>query len=175
MVFVSNYKAIHHEGLADTIASKRIWASGTKTWLQLARIGLWVEGCADSFGLESLQHVWSLPIVDIDLNDIHVITNEEGAKHWQSKGWNASATYSFSPQKNTALHSEISEAEVIFWTSIHQYLHYKDILKKDVVHLSASGETATLLKNNGVHSFIFPTIKSFEQWRTLSIRPRCAV
>lgn len=171
VVFISNYKAIHDEQLAGLISSKRVWASGTKTWLQLAQKGIWIEGCADSFGLESLESIWSQPMINLAKDEIHIISNTAGAAHWQAKGWKASGTYSFSSHRNPIIQREICEAHIIFWTSIHLYLEYKDLLREDVIHLTSSGETATLLRSHGIAPIIFPTIKSFEQWRTSNIRP----
>ena len=42
-----------HRSLATEI--KRVWAAGTKTWFELAKKGIWVEGSADAFGLEFLS------------------------------------------------------------------------------------------------------------------------
>ena len=75
VVFVANYKAIQQDHLIQELKQKRVWASGTKTWYELARKGIWVEGCADALGLESLLQVFSMPVLGIQKNDVTVITH----------------------------------------------------------------------------------------------------
>ncbi len=170
VVFISNHKAVEQEVVIELVKSKRVWTSGTRTWVELAKRGIWVEGCTDGLGLETLHDIISQPVVNLHSDDVHVITHENGAIHWHSKDWKASFTYSISPKENPALKDGMAKAEIIFWTSIHQFLQYKNVISGDVVHLAPSGETATLLQQHGIHPIIFPTIKSFEQWRKYSTR-----
>jgi Porphobilinogen deaminase, dipyromethane cofactor binding domain len=174
VVYLSNYKAVLQQGILEIIQSKRIWTAGTKTWLELAKLGIWVEGCADSLGLEFLQPVLSMPILNTGQADVHILTHDKGAKYWAGKNWRTSATYSLEKKVNLEIEEQISRAGAIFWTSIHQYLQYRDILADDVIHLVSSGETASLLKEEGLDPVIFPNIKAFEQWRKSSILPQSA-
>jgi hypothetical protein len=124
-----------------------------------------VEGSADALGLESLKTVFSQPVINISLIDIHVLTHDQGAKHWMEKSWRTTPTYVMKKKISQQLEERMGQAEIIFWTSIHQYLEYKSVLKENVIHLAASGETASLLKQQGIEPVIFPNIKAFEQWR----------
>lgn len=169
-IYIANYKALRQKEGLENIYSKRIWTSGTKTWIELAKQGLWVEGSADGIGLESLKPVLSQPIVNLTQQDLHVITHSDGAKHWLKKGWKTTSAYSIHKKENPELFQQITRADIIFWTSVHQFLQYKDVLKEKVLHLSPCGETASLLKIHGIDPIIFPTIKSFEQWRKSSTR-----
>ncbi len=171
VIFVSNYKAVQQNEVLEAIHHKRVWASGTKTWIELAKKGIWVEGCADSMGLECLKVAMAQPIINISSADIHILTHSAAAKHWSEKGWNATSTYTTRKKDNPILKNEIRNADFIFWTSIHQYLQYKDEINENVAHLAPSGETAALLKLHGIEPILFPTIKAFEQWRKSSIRP----
>jgi hydroxymethylbilane synthase len=76
VVFIANYKAIHNEQVQEMIAGKRVWASGTKTWYELARKGIWVEGCADALGLESLLPVFKMPLIGIEKSQLTIITHD---------------------------------------------------------------------------------------------------
>jgi hypothetical protein len=167
VIYVSNYKAIKDP---TVLRNKRVWAAGTKTWFELARLGIWVEGSADAFGLEFLDKVWKMPLFNINKADIHIITNEKGAANWQSKGWKASGTYSTSLANRKELVAQIAEADIIFWTSFQQYELYKDVLKQNVQHICSMGETEVLLKAAGVEPVVFPNIKAFQQWRKISSR-----
>jgi hydroxymethylbilane synthase len=170
VVYVANYKAVQQPEVLEIIRAKRVWTAGTKTWFELAKQGVWVEGSADATGLESLKQVFSQPIINISTADVHILTHDLGARHWVKKRWRTTPTYSIQKKNNPALEKKLSQAEVIFWTSIHQYLQYKDILKNDVIHLSASGETASLLQQQGIEPVVFPNIKAFEQWRKPAVQ-----
>jgi hydroxymethylbilane synthase len=167
VVYVSNYKAIKNK---EILKGKRIWAAGTKTWYELAKQGIWVEGCADAFGLELLESAWTMPLFDIKKENVHVVTNENGAINWQKKGWKASSTYSTRAEQKQELAKHLAEADIIFWTSFQQYELYKNVLKEKVQHVCPSGETAELLRTAGIEPIVFPNIKAFQQWRKTSSR-----
>ena len=94
VVYVANYKAVEKKEMIEQLKAKRVWAAGTKTWFELAKKGIWVEGCADAFGLEFLQSPWQMPLLNISKKDIAVVTSNEAADIWQSKGWKTYSTYS---------------------------------------------------------------------------------
>jgi len=170
VVFVSNYKAIKQEALIENLQKKRVWAAGTKTWFDLSKNGIWVEGSADAFGLESLRSVFSMPLLNILMEEVCVITNKQAAQAWRKKGWYAIATYSLIGKQMDELKFAISNADIIFWTSYRQYEQYKNVLRENVTHSCPAGETAELLGESGIEPVIFPTIKSFQQWRNFSTR-----
>lgn len=167
VVYVSNYKAIKNK---EMLNGKRVWASGTKTWYELAKQGIWAEGCSDAFGLEFLEAAWTMPLFNIQKQDVHIITNESGAANWQKKGWKASSTYSTKAEQKKELAKQIAETDILFWTSFQQYELYKNVLKENVQHVCPSGETAVLLRAAGIEPIVFPNIKAFQQWRKTSSR-----
>lgn len=167
VVYVSNYKAIKDRSVLE---NKRVWVAGTKTWYELAKLGIWVEGCADAFGLEFLDKVWPMPLVNINKEDIHIITNEKAATNWQSKGWKAGSTYTTRAEQRKELAAIIADADIIFWTSFQQYELYKNVLKQNVQHLCPSGETEVLFRAAGIEPVVFPNIKAFQQWKKISSR-----
>jgi hypothetical protein len=174
VVYVSNYKAVQQEQLSDALQHRKVWASGTKTWYELARKGIWVEGCADAFGLEFLEYAWKMPLLNIRKEDVLIVTNEQGAANWKQKGWNATGTYETISRIKPELAKQLREADIVFWTSFQQYKLYKDVLKGSVQHVCPSGETAVLLKAAGLDPIVFPNIKAFQQWRKTSSRLRNA-
>lgn len=167
IVYVSNYKAIKDPGI---LKDKKVWAAGTKTWYELAKRGIWVDGCADAFGLEFLEDTWSMPLMNIRKEDVHIITNENGAANWRNKGWKASGTYSTISRQKKELADQIELADIIFWTSFQQYELYKDVLKENVQHVCSFGETEVLLRTAGIEPIVFPNIKAFQQWKKTSFR-----
>jgi hydroxymethylbilane synthase len=170
IVFIANYKAIQNKDAVELMKEKRVWASGTKTWYELARKGIWVEGCADALGLETLLPVFKMPLLDILQSQVTVITHSAAAMHWKRKGWNAAATYSLNAKQNESMKEAIKQAGFIFWTSYGQYEMYRSVVKADAVHASPYGETTERLKQSGLEPIIFPTIKSFNIWRS-SVTP----
>jgi hydroxymethylbilane synthase len=172
VVYVSNYKAVQQKELIASLKEKKIWASGTKTWYELAAKGVWVDGCADAFGLEFLEKAWTMPLFGISKEQVLIITNEQGAANWKQKGWNATGTYETVSRQRNELAEQLREADIIFWTSFQQYQLYKNILKKEVQHVCPSGETAVLLRSAGIEPVVFPNIKAFQQWKkTSSLSP----
>jgi hypothetical protein len=169
VVFVANHKLIRGDNY-DVIRNKTLIAAGTRTWLELAKNGFWVTACSDGLGIKFIVPALGMPIFKIRQADVCVITNEEAAKRWKSKGIKAVAAYRLSTVTNPLLGEKISEAGHIFWASFSQYLAYGQYAKATAVHICAAGETATLLKEQGLHPVVFPTIKSFESWRATYTR-----
>ena len=168
-VFISSHKAIHSNQLANNIAQKRVWAAGTRTWYELAKKGIWVEGCADGLGLEFLQKTMESPLINISKADLHIITNGASLQHWIDDGWNAAASYELIPTPSKEIEQAMGKADLIFWTSFQQYQLYKAYLKVNVRHLCPAGKTAKLLQQQGLAPVIFPTIKAFNTWRAKHI------
>jgi hydroxymethylbilane synthase len=170
VVFVANYKAIQHTSSANIIWDKTVIASGTKTWLELAKQGFWVTASADAMGFEFLLPSLKMPLFNIEANDICILTHEAAAGRWRQKGYKSVSNYQLKPGNNGTIQKNISVADFIFWSSYSQYEFYGKYAKQTAKHLCAGGETAELLKLAGIEPVIFPTIKAFEQWRKYSIR-----
>jgi porphobilinogen deaminase len=170
VVFISNHKSLQSEGLDHLLRDKMIWASGSKTWFALSKAGHWVHGAADGLGFEHLINVLSMPLYQIHPDQITIITHDGAAARWTHKGFHAVSHYRLVPSWNTTIISELRQAKAVFWTSYAQYQYYGAHAPEGAVHLCPSGETATLLKKEGLDPYIFPTIKSFEQWRMKHIQ-----
>jgi len=164
-LFVSSRHALHSEKLLRAARDRRIWTAGTKTWGELAKKGLWVEGCADALGLEFIEQWMSGPIARLSKENIGLITDEESAIIWERDGWVAHATYQVSINKTEAMSKAVSSADIIFWTSFKQYLAFRDQIKKGVIHCCSTGKTAGLFREAGIAPMVFPGIKGFNEWR----------
>lgn len=171
VVFVANYKAVQHSSAKEVLKGKRIYASGTRTWYELAKQGYWVEGCADALGFENFLTVLQMPLLQVQQNDLCVLTHQEAAGRWIEKGYHAVSNYTLLQVQNHSVTEKIAAADFIFWSSFSQYRFYHSFCKAAVVHACAGGETAALLKQQGIEPVLFPTIKSFEEWRISSTRP----
>lgn len=163
--FIAGHHAVHNSDVLKKVAEKRIWTAGTKTWIELAKKGLWVEGCADALGLEFIEHWLSGPLIGLSRKSITILTDEESAIRWKKDGWPASATYRVAVEETPELSGEISSADIVFWTSFRQYQVYRHRLKTGVVHCCPAGKTARLLLQAGIDPIVFPGIKGFNEWR----------
>lgn len=168
VVYVANYKAINGHSLIGQLGEKKVWAAGTKTWYELAKKGVWVEGSADAFGLETLIRVWQMPLIGIEKKHVAVITNDQSKTNWQQKNWKVYSTYSLLEEQSVEISKQIKEADIVFWTSFRQYQQYKELLKNNVQHVCPFGETAEQFKAAGLKPVVFPSIKAFQQWRLTS-------
>ncbi len=169
IVYIANYKAVESKTLLQQLQTKHIWASGTKTWLELAKKGLWVEGGADAFGLESLITAWQMPMLSIVKEEVAVLTNNTSVATWKKKGWKVYGTYSTSEKESPEVEEQIKQADIIFWTSFRQYAQYKNVVGENVQHICSYGETAEQFIAAGINPVVFPNIKAFQQWRQTSI------
>jgi len=170
VVFIANYKAIQDQTEVKNLSNKIIFASGTKTWFELSKKGFWVTASADALGFEFLLASLNMPLLNIQDEDITILTHETAAERWRTKGYDALSNYKLLPKNDEMIQESIAAAEAIFWTSFSQYEFYGKYVQADAKHLCAGGETAELLKQAGIEPVIFPTIKAFEQWRRYSIQ-----
>lgn len=162
--FVSSHKAIHNDATVGFLQQKRVWAAGTKTWLSLAEKGIWVEGCADGLGLETLAPLLESPLIGLEPERIQIITNEASKNRWIAAGWSAVATYLVIPERNSEIQEQIKNAGTLFWTSYQQYNMYRDDVRPDARHCCLAGKTASLFRDEGIVPHLFPDVKSFKQW-----------
>ncbi len=169
IVYVANYKAAQKEEVIQQLQLKKVWAAGTKTWFELAKKGIWVEGSADAFGVEFLLTPWQMRLFNISKDQVAIVTNNSSAATWKEKGWKTYGTYGTQEKQAPGIEAQIKQADIIFWTSFRQYVQYKNVLKENVQHVCPYGETAEQFKAAGISPVIFPNIKAFQQWRQTSI------
>ena len=169
VVFIANYKILQGKPGFE-LTNKTILASGTKTWFEIAKQGYWVTASADALGFEFLLPSLGMPLLEIGISDIVILTHEIAAERWKKKGYSAVSNSRLLSKNNEMIKKSIAAADAIFWSSYSQYEFYGQYAKPGVKHLCASGETAELLKQQDLKPVIFPTIKAFEQWRKYSIR-----
>jgi hydroxymethylbilane synthase len=169
IVFIANYKYMKNPLKVENIRGKTILASGTKTWMELAKMGYWVTASADALGFESLLSSLKMPLFNFQPTDIMILTHQAAAERWKRKGFRAESNSKLVSKQNKALQRTIESADAIFWSSYSQFEFYGQYAKPGTKHMCCGGETAELLKQAGIAPVIFPTIKSFQQWRNSSI------
>ena len=164
-VFVANHKAVHSPAFIEALQSKKVWAAGYRTWTELAKKGIWVEGCADGLGLDFIQPVLFSKYVNAQKSEVTILTSQSGYERWKEEGWKATHSYQATATPSTEIIKGVSEADIILWTSFEQYLSLKDYTKPNVVHCSLYGKTCDLLKESNINPIVFPGIKAFQTWR----------
>lgn len=164
-VFVANPKFAQNQKIIDSLKNKTVWAAGSKTWYDLAKAGIWVTGSTDGMGFEYLELILNMSLIQADQKEMMILTHHHGAQRWQLKGINAVGYYDLIPKNNEDIIRAVKKADMIFWSSFSQYKAYHQFAQASAVHSCAGGETASLMIESGIKPIIFPTIKSFEQWR----------
>jgi len=164
-IFVASQKAVHSNALVKQCQRKKVWAAGTRTWLALAKKGIWVEGSADGLGLESLMPLFESPLLQMDKSQCCILTNQNSVVGWLSEGWHAVATYCLHPNFDQQLIDAIGKADLVFWSSYQQWLVGSSYAKQTAIHACPSGKTASRLIGLGLNPLVFPTIKAFQSWR----------
>ncbi len=145
------------------INSKSIWATGVKTWQQLASKGIWVDGCSDGLGLRYLNKLWGRSFFNHTLNGSTIFTNDRSIKRY-GLNFDARANYGITPTYDEKIIHRLKSVKAVFWSSFIQFLHYHSFTRDDTIHMCSAGKTANLIKNAGFDPVIFPTIQSFKSW-----------
>lgn len=166
IIFVASHKAIHSTTIKIKLETKQVWAPGTRTWFELAKMGLWVQGCADGLGLDFILPAIEGPLINSTKSDVEIVTNTSSANNWLADNWKAKGTYTLIPTLNKTVTENISTADIIFWTSFQQYQHYKKFINQNVQHVCLPGKTTELFLAAGITPVLFPSIKAFNQWKT---------
>jgi hydroxymethylbilane synthase len=166
--FIAHHRAATAETL-DMLRGSKNWASGTKTWFELAKKGIWVEGCADGFGIDFLGNVWESPLLGVSASEIILLTNEDSALDWQREGRKAIATYRLIPNLSDGLIDALRNAEAVFWTSFKQFEAGKTFVTEGVLHGCPAGKTARKLRELGIEPAVFPSIKAFLDYAKLIV------
>lgn len=56
-IFITSKHAFENFGANAPEKAQGLWAAGTKTWKELVKKGYWVNGCADSLGVQDLEMI----------------------------------------------------------------------------------------------------------------------
>jgi len=148
-VFAANSRA-----LPDNYSSSaRLWTSGTNSWFNLAADGHWVEGCADGFGFDFIHDLIANPVLQLPpRSDWAIYTHEDAADGWQ--GAQVCATYRLIPNPSAESISELAAADVIEWSSSHQFAAMHSYANHGAIHVCGPGKTADYLCAQGVKDLV---------------------
>jgi hydroxymethylbilane synthase len=163
-VFVAHSRALPHSS-ASQLEHARVWTSGTASWGKLAKMGVWVEGCAENLGFESLIPTLQEGVLDLPrLKDWVVLTHEGAVRDWEEAGIQAVPTYKINFQYGNDAKLAIQKATHVFWSSGSQFDALKEEVDLKVHHACGPGKTAARLRKSGLNPEIFPTVEEWRQW-----------
>ncbi|HHQ13934.1 MAG TPA: hypothetical protein ENK16_02805, partial [Chromatiales bacterium] len=146
----------------------RIWTSGVESWRRLAEHGLWVEGCADHLGFESILPTLNCAVLRLpSLSDWAVLTHEAAVESWAGSGvGQVIASYRLdagAPPDGDQL-SNLRAATHFYWSSPQQYRALAPFPGADAVHACGAGKTADVLCELGIEPVIFPNRSEWRRW-----------
>lgn len=150
----------------------RIWVSGTKSWEKLAARGLWVEGCGEGLGMESVRGQADVSVLRLPPWRAWRVLTHEGAAQQTTQVTEAGrtvdgprpwATYGLEPAPREAP-AGLREATHVFWASGSQFDALNTFVSANAHQACGPGKTADKLQGRGVH--VFPSVEEWKKWLT---------
>ena len=141
-----------------------LWVPGVATWFDLARRGVWVEGCAEGLGVESLRPLLAEPLLQLPgAADWTALTHQAAAAGWPGR---AIATYRSVPRLGDAsAGAALAAASHVYWHSSAQFEAWRANVGVSVHHACGFGKTAERLRAAGVERLtVFPSVREWRHW-----------
>jgi hydroxymethylbilane synthase len=166
-VFVAHSRALPRHA-AGRLASHRVWTSGTPSWWRLARLGVWVEGCAEGLGYEWIASTLAEPVLKLPpLANWQILSHVAAADHWPAG--EVIGTYRL-PEVSTQAIAEPGAVTHVYWASGTQFSQLWSHLPASVHHACGPGKTAQVIRAAGVSNLtVFPSVHEWRRW--LQIEP----
>jgi hydroxymethylbilane synthase len=158
--FVSSKYSI--ESLKKEEKYGSLWSAGTKTMRDLCDQGFWVNGSADSLGINEAIHLKNSQAISIMINassPLINLTHEDGI--------NSLKTYERKINSvNSEYISQLQNTELFYWTSFSQYETFVENFPfiKNKLHATGLGKTYQQFKTNNIAVFPFHSMESFEKF-----------
>lgn len=156
--FIAHSRALEHldPRWLSTLAQKRIWVSGMKSWEKLAKHGVWVEGSVEYKGFESFQIFRKKSLLDLT-GTVAFLTHSESVIHEAGTILIPSYSHQFReiPQKiihSSHLYWSSGLPFSTVWSMIGSPEEKAEFMKK--THASGAGKTASIIRNHGIEPVI---------------------
>jgi len=162
-LFIAHWYALP-EGLPRH-TRQRLWVSGTRSWRELARLGYWVEGCADNLGFEAIRPTLQTSVLDLPPLSHWIALTRRGAEDsWSASGiGRVLASYAGDDEPNVDT-SALRHATHCFWGSAEQFRALGGEAPATADHACGTGKTANALRAGGVEPSLFPSRKAWREW-----------
>jgi hydroxymethylbilane synthase len=180
-VFVTHSRAAKGANFTENSKGKRVWTSGTSSWLRLASQGVWVEGCAEGLGFDVLRRTLQEGVLQLpEFKSWNVLTHSEATEDWKSElpSDQVIAAYQVNPHYSTEAKVALKRSTDVFWSSGSQFNALKTELSTEqlgtIRHACGPGKTSQLLaKELGEklrkQLLVFPSVEEWKKW-IISIR-----
>ena len=163
-VFVGHSRAAHGEWV-EHLCQSRVWTSGCSSWFKLAQQGIWVEGCAEGLGFETLMPTLKEPVLGLpELAGWSVLTHDQAFTEWLELGMRAIGSYTVHVKYPDWVREELRSATDVFWSSSSQINGLKGDLPKNARHACGPGKTAEYLRILGIEPLVFPKGEEWRKW-----------
>jgi hydroxymethylbilane synthase len=121
-----------------------IFASGNKTWKQMAKEGIWVNGSSDSLGHEVIENLKNSKFLQLFYNNCQwiVLTHKDSQSNvGETKGCYERKTLDISDEYK----KQIADCPLYYWTSYNQFETFSKVIpevtNKEKVHCCGLGKT----------------------------------
>lgn len=158
--FVSSKYSI--ESLDANIDYASVWSAGTKTWKELCKKGIFVNGSSDSLGINEAKKFKASKAISLMLKNDHELINLT-----HDDGENQIKTYSrVINQVDAAFSNEIVKKDIFYWTSFAEYQTYVDMYPelKTKLHACGLGKTYEQFKSQNINVIPFSSMEEFENY-----------
>lgn len=160
--FIAHSRALPQEW-ASRISTQRVWTSGVPSWLRLAEMGIWVEGCAENLGFESVESTLKEGVLQLSpLAEWNVLTHEAAVSDWTSM--QPVSTYRLIGDYPPMARAALERATHIYWSSGSQFEELGRFGPNGAAHACGPGKTAERLREAGVICEIFPSVEEWRKW-----------
>jgi hypothetical protein len=136
---------------------QRVWTSGTASWFRLAEQGVWVEGCAEELGYETIQSLLEEAVLGLPVaQNWRILTHSQAVDGWPQE--EVIATYTLQAEVElTQEHPaviELRRASSVFWSSTSQYEMFAPWVPEQCEHACRYGKTYYSLIKKGLKGLI---------------------
>jgi hydroxymethylbilane synthase len=165
-VFIAHWQACIHLPAANQ--GTHYWTSGTRSWEKLASAGIWIEGCAENLGFDSVRPTLECPVLQLpEMHDWLAVTHEDALSSWEDSGiGRAVASYrSVVPETATLqLAQEMSDCTHFYWSSARQFQRLQKHIPAGAEHACGAGKTLQALRSAGMDPQPFISRGEWQQW-----------
>lgn len=158
-------KNLTKEELSELQERHSWWASGAKTMREMAEVGFWVRGSADSLGEENLGNLRNSFLVKMfcDQANWHSLTHNESSSPLGPIIPLYKKEYS---TPSESYKNEVESCDFYYWTSSHQYRIFKENFKLNpkATHSCGLGKTLTALRKEGLELTPVSSMSELKTW-----------
>ncbi len=146
-----------------------LYAAGTKTMKELAKLGHWVNATADSNGDEEIKLIRSSKALALMVNHespLYVLSNDQAQTTLDNTILKSCYTRKINTTVSSTFEQSINECEVFFWSSFHQYQTYTEKYPniKNKYHTCGLGKTFDQFLEKKIEIIPMASMNEFNQW-----------